>query len=69
MNLFLETVKGYHWDNIYLLAAETGMRDGELLGIHRNRRAVCGGRLVACRCANRKPFGCDRGQGKHHSTR
>lgn len=34
MNVFLEAVRGHRWENIYLLASATGMREGELLGIH-----------------------------------
>ena len=32
--LFLETVSGHRWYPIYVLAITTGMREGELLGLH-----------------------------------
>lgn len=31
---FLTAVRGHRWENIYLVAVGTGMREGELLGIH-----------------------------------
>ncbi len=33
LNKFLDSVKGHRWEPIYLLAAGTGLREGELLGL------------------------------------
>ncbi len=35
VNLFLEAVEQHRWYSIYVLAIYTGLRQGELLGIHR----------------------------------
>jgi integrase len=34
LNKLLDSVKGHRWEPIYPLAAGTGLREGELLGLH-----------------------------------